>query len=203
MEMENKDFTQKMSDNDLVELVQKDANSEALIELSKRHSPLCYSIYQRYSSAITSSGHYFQDTVSDKDSTIYKACQSFKSDKNVKFSTWLGNHVNYQCLSILNKKNPCDSIEEENLKIKIEEEISGEDKNHDLANYFKHLINQLSDERIKTVFNLRYFDEDSNKSWSAIASKLGLSTQSAIDLHNKGTKILKQKLTSVENFDIV
>ena len=64
------------------------------------------------------------------------------------------------------------------------------------------LIQKLKDKRINTIYKMRYFS-DKKKSWNDIAKKLNLSTQTVINLHNKTIKILKNKLTSINNSDII
>jgi len=202
--MENKNFIKislsDVKDNELVQMVKETSDSDALQELENRHSPLCFNIYQKFSGAISSSGHYLPDVVGDKTSTIWKACLSFSPEKQTKFSTWLGNHVTYQCLNVLNKRNIFDSIDNEDIKTRVENEISSIDENRDVIDYCKHIVSNIVDDRTKEIFNLRYF-EGNNRSWSEIAEKVNISTQAVINLHDRGLKILKQKLTSQEFYD--
>jgi hypothetical protein len=48
---------------------------------------------------------------------------------------------------------------------------------------------------------MRYFEDASNQTWTKIGKKMNMSTQNAINLHNKGVQILKNKLTSKDLFD--
>jgi hypothetical protein len=55
----------------------------------------------------------------------------------------------------------------------------------------------MKDYRISKVFNFRYFSSDKkDSSWEIVAKKIGVSTQTAINLHNKGKRVLKKKLLS-------
>ena len=63
------------------------------------------------------------------------------------------------------------------------------------------LLEQIKDQRIYEIFNMRYFQDPSSQTWTKIAKKLNMSTQNAINLHNKGVQILKNKLTSKDLFD--
>ena len=77
--------------------------------------------------------------------------------------------------------------------------------------YIFNILNNLKDKRIPKVFKLRYFDaykENNKPTWSFIAKKIKTSTQTAINLHNKGKKfirkkILKQKLKSEHFQDMI
>ena len=63
--------------------------------------------------------------------------------------------------------------------------------------YVFNLLRQLKDSRIQTVFKLRYFHGDKKKMpWVKVAKTLKISTQTAINLHNKGKSILNRKMKS-------
>jgi DNA-directed RNA polymerase specialized sigma subunit len=53
------------------------------------------------------------------------------------------------------------------------------------------------------VFNLRYFSGEKKLTWQKVAKKLDISTQTAINLHEKGRKILKNKLKNEESSDLI
>ena len=65
-----------------------------------------------------------------------------------------------------------------------------------------NIIESCSDERIQKIFKMRYLN-DSNKKmpWNKIAKKLDISTQTAINIHNKAIKLLKTKVESKNSFD--
>jgi DNA-directed RNA polymerase sigma subunit (sigma70/sigma32) len=71
----------------------------------------------------------------------------------------------------------------------------------ELKEYITLLLDQLKDERISKIFNMRYFETDTTQTWTKIGKKMNMSTQNAINLHNKGVQILKNKLTSKDLFD--
>ena len=72
------------------------------------------------------------------------------------------------------------------------------EKKYDLEiEYVFTILSKLKDSRIKDVFNYRYFKSNKNKMpWSEIALKMGVSTQTAINLHKRGIKILNKKMNS-------
>jgi hypothetical protein len=61
-----------------------------------------------------------------------------------------------------------------------------------------NLINNHYDERIKIIFRERYFSNinGSLKPWKQIASKVGLSIQGCINIHNKTIKEFQEKITN-------
>ena len=65
----------------------------------------------------------------------------------------------------------------------------------------QELVKQLDqkydkDKRIKLIFSMRYSREEKKPSWCVVAQKLEISTQTAINLHNRGIKILRKKIKS-------
>tara|TARA_Y100000593_G_C4297460_1_gene331412 strand:+ start:1162 stop:1476 length:315 start_codon:yes stop_codon:yes gene_type:complete len=72
--------------------------------------------------------------------------------------------------------------------------------------YVFNILGSLKDKRIAKVFELRYFEnfeEKQKPTWSFIAKKIKTSTQTAINLHQRGKKILKKKIKATAYQDLV
>jgi len=59
----------------------------------------------------------------------------------------------------------------------------------------------MKDKRIEKIFKMRYFDSKKLKAWNEIGKKLHISTQTAINIHNKALEFLNKKITSKNLFD--
>ena len=190
----------KLPDLELVRKVQKRNCEKSLKLLIDKHSPLCFEVFKKYLPALSKAGIYPADVFAEKNYLVYKSALSFKEAKNTKFSTWLGNQMRYLCLNALNK-NRSMAVSEEILHfhlLKNNPLIKNEDFIKESVDYVFNILSQASDERIKTVFELRYFSDLSNKNktpWAMVAEKMEVSTQTVINLHNKGLGILKRKMT--------
>jgi len=188
-------------DAELVEAVQVESCSDSLSELIRRHTPLCYSVTQRYSYLFEPNGVRKDDVLDDKDFLIYKSALSYKPDKKTKFSTWLGNQVRYHCLNAINK-NRLIATEEDQINKAINEK--GESglkiqRGEDVV-YIKNLLSQAKDLRVLKIFEIRYFRPSDKKiPWSKVAKEVGISTQTAINLHNKTIKMLRIKFRSKDS----
>ena len=187
------------NDVSLVSRVKDDCCEDSLKEIIHRHSKLYYKISQKYSSRSISCGVRANDIDDDKDYTIYQAILSYDPTRDIKFSTWLGNCVRYKCLNFINKNNRIvktddDTIEYFYNKQSVEafNSIKVEDENE----YIFNILKQLKDKRIHRVFTLRYFSGEKKMTWSKIAKNLDVSTQTAINLHNKGREVLRKKYTT-------
>jgi RNA polymerase sigma factor (sigma-70 family) len=188
-----------ITDVELVEKVQEESCNNSLKELINRHSALCVDICKKYTPALYASGVPCTDVYEDKDYIVYKSALSFKPEKKVKFSTWLGNQVRYHCLNAINGKGYLLNVEnDDDLDFFIDQTQDRKDEENKLeVQYIFSILAQLRDPRIKEVFNLRYFKTDKKKMpWSEIGRKMSVSTQTAINLHQRGLEILNKKMNS-------
>jgi len=195
------------NDIELVYQVKNNNSSDALKELELRHSGICHQMIKRYQNVLLNSGFDLQDISEDKTYIIYKSALNFDPDKNVKFSTWLGNQMRYHCLNLINKTQQAISMNDENIKnilekkqIQAREDLSILDK--DKADFIFEILSQMKDKRMIKIFKLRYFNK-SNKtlSWHNIGKRLKLSTQTVINIHNKALKLINIKMNSQNSFD--
>lgn len=191
---------QYLSDTDLIENIKCSNCNDSMKELEDRHSGICYTMIKKYYNTMTSVGLDPNEVAKEKDYVIYKSALNFNPEKNIKFSTWVGNQMRFHCLNCMNKNNNLISMESETIKNVIEKRQS-EINDHIFSNKEKtefifNLLKQLKDKRIERIFKLRYFSERKNMSWSKIGKKLNISTQTVINIHNKTINFLKNKLES-------
>lgn len=196
--------TSQTEDISLIEKIKDLNDNESLKILIKKHEPMCFSIYKKYSNLIDASGASVQELASDRGYIVYKSAMSFDLTKKSKFSTWLYNQIRYQCLNYINSNK--DSVAMENEKINFLIEFNnkhfGTTTTDDFKNvneYIFKILDSFGDPRISKIYRIRYFSGKKLTAWSKIAKELGISTQTAINLHKKGVALLKVKLNS-KNF---
>ncbi len=96
----------KLSDVELIKLINEETCNDAFCELVSRHENLYYKVCHGYMNGLKRSGVSSEDILSDKMFVFYNSLSSFDADKNVKFSTWLANQARFHCLNrISNTKN--------------------------------------------------------------------------------------------------
>ena len=83
----------------------------------------------------------------------------------------------------------------------ISKQLSKRKPNFIFFEYTENILSQLKDSRVQEIFSLRYSKEEKKPSWSSIASKMNMSTQTAINLHNKGLSMLRKKMDSKKLLD--
>ena len=191
-----------LDDTTLVKNVQEKNDELALKTLIERHSALCNSLYKKYSPPMIASGIHVEDIINEKDYIVYKSAMSFDPCKKSKFSTWLYNQVRYQCLNCMNENSHYLTLDNDKLNYLIEKTAPVNQEYKNINEYIHNIIESCSDERVKKIFKMRYCNESTKKmSWNKIAKKLKISTQTAINIHNKAIKLLKTKVESKNSFD--
>jgi RNA polymerase sigma factor (sigma-70 family) len=192
-----------VSDNYLAERISRANCEQSLTELIGRHSGLCFKIITRYSKSFYANNIDINEASTDKNLIIWNSAKSFSPEKNVKFSTWLANQVKYNCLNVLNKKSKDRLITTEDKMLDILSETETKNENDNLFEFTDNILSQLRDRRIKKIFSMRYSHEYKKPSWCVIAGKMKISTQTAINLHNRGIGILRKKITSEKFLDSI
>jgi len=192
-----------MIDEDLfIKEIQEEKNVESnLSKIIDKHSGIFVEMVKHY---VPENSEYSNrdDLLSEKDYHIYKAVKSFDFSKNVKFVTHLGNQAKYLCLNTYNKnrKKPeinCDEIKLDWISFLSEEEHMSNIIKSDSEELFKRINKYLAkhkDERVKKIFELRYFSYKDNKikPWRLIYREIGMSIQGCINLHKKTIKELRR-----------
>lgn len=183
----------KTEDSALAREVKEKDCQNSLVELIGRHSNLCYNICQKYMPVMHASGIFVDDVLGDKDYIIYHSAKTFDPTRKTKFSTWLGNQVRYHCLNKINKNKKYVTTDDQELSFLIDKEEKAE-STEELRDYISNLLNKIKDKRIKRIFDLRYFSDEEKMTWTDVANKIDVSSQTAINLHNRGLSILKKKM---------
>jgi len=173
-------------DLSLIEKIKTSKDEDSLKELIARHSGIYLQIVNQTISEQANVNKY--DIIDDKDLSIYEAALDFDPNRNIKFSTYLGNHVRWKCLNIYNKSKKheyCDiNNESENL---IDKDLIKEISNNEILLKIFDLAEKNEDKRVSKIIQMRYKGGVRNKlmPWKKIAKKLNLSIQGCINIHHK------------------
>ena len=190
----------EQTDNELVQKVKEFKCNESLKELINRHGNLFFNIYSKYSTYLANSGVSFDSPQTEKDYVIYKAAISYKPQKKMKFSTWVGNMTRYHCLHELQTSPEYIPLEPEAIYSIMEDEQKTASYVPEMINVndvFSHL-KYLKDERVLEVFLLRYMDGQP-QTWEKISKQMGISRQTALNIHNQGIDYLKNKFKNIDS----
>lgn len=193
-----------MNESQLIKKIKKDNCSESIKELENIHGGLCVKIIKKYINQLNSKNFSIEDMLKDKTYVVYQSALSFDPKKNVKYSTWLGNQIRYFCLNTLNKNKNNLCLDNENIRYLVEKkqiEENNTQMDQSKLDYIFDIIHNMKDKRIEKIFKMRYFDSKKLNSWNTIGEKLHISTQTAINIHNKALEFLNKKITSKNLFD--
>jgi RNA polymerase sigma factor (sigma-70 family) len=190
------------NDDVLIKKIKKENCSICLQELQNKHNGLCNKILNKYCKVLMNTGIPIEDIQNDITYVVYKSALSFNIKKKIKFSTWLGNQMRYFCLNSINKNNRHLSLSDDKIIYLIEKNQKPTDSfQKEQVEFIFDLLDQMQDSRVKEIFKLRYFDSNKLKSWNEIGKKLKISTQTAINIHNKSLKFINNKISSKNSFD--
>ena len=183
-------------EDDIINNVKTKGCNESLKVLISMHSGICYNLILKYKKYIHSKNCDFQDLIDQKDYFVYQAALQYDKNKNIKFSTWLGNYVKYQCLNCRRTKfNYC--LLDEDASVEIEQKCQRDYESHSLildkANAINDILNSLEDKRIKNIYDLRY-ENNKKMTFKKISIKLGVSEPTVKKLFQKGKKIISKKM---------
>lgn len=177
----------------LIERIQETRDEKSLRELIEMHSGIYIDMVNKYMPDSIGEENK-EDILSDKDFCIYDAALRFKTNKNTKFSTYLGNLTKWKCQNIFTKysKFGYHSLDDEpQNEISIDFDIVGIEQEEALARVYA-AIEHIEDERARKIFRLRYQSSKSKLTpWKKIAKELDMSIQGCINIHNKSIKEIR------------
>jgi RNA polymerase sigma-70 factor (ECF subfamily) len=185
------DFLQQMSDAELLLLFQTRSNKQAIGELFKRHSLMCFAVCNKYLKNEDAS----QDAVMQIFENLFTDLQKHEISN---FRSWLHSVARNHCLMILRKPElllHISSSEEESENSFMEKllPLHQESETHDLENKLQHLevaMNSLQ-EKQRLCIELFYFQK---LSYEAIGEKTGLTQNEIKSAIQNGKRNLKINL---------
>ena len=194
-------------DKILIKNIKRDGCNESFLEICRRYENAFYKICQKYTPALINAGVCPQDIYNEKNIIIFNCIKSFKPSKKTKLSTWICNYARYLCLNSINARKFIMAVDNEELKKIVDDSSTFSEyktkKNilEDL-DYIYNLLNQVKDKRILKIIEFRHL-QDEKKEWKYIAKKMNISAQTAINLHERGLRLLRKKIKSKEYTDII
>lgn len=185
-----------MLDTELVQNIKENKDVEESIKgLIDLHQKLINKISYKYVNPLHQSGSSIDEIEKEKSYIVYKAALSFNDKKKTKFSSYLGSFVRWYCLNRINQTTdwkftvdaPLDNIPE----------VAAPDSS--TMEYVESLLNGFDDDKVKKVFELRFFSGDKLLPWNEIGEKMGgISGQTANNWYRRGVKLLKNR--AISNF---
>lgn len=188
----------------LLQKVVKDNCNDSFKNLSDLYSRFYYKIILKYSAPLYKAGMSKKDIEVEKDFILFKAIKSFNAEQKTKFSTWFCNYSRYHVLNLINYSKKNRILEHEDIDEAANVKVYTVDKKNDTLTYLLSLLSSLKDDRVRKVYEARYFSGGRKvATWDKVAEKVGVSTQTAINLHEKTKPLLKAKVSSDNFFDFV
>ncbi len=175
------------SDLFLIEKIKNNQDSSALQELANRHTGIYVSTVKSYSYLNPVDQ---QDLIDHKLLNIYNAVLAYKPEKEMKFSTFVGQNIKWECQRMISKKagvfeEVADSIQDDTATIN---RIDGE-----FSIMLMQELSQVEDKRFVEIFRMRHLQDPKN-SWREIGTKLNISYECARKIYKKNIGYIKEKI---------
>lgn len=191
----------KKTDIELIKIIKESGSSEAFLILKERNEKSYYRVCETYVKKVPLLK--YEDLIEDCDYVLNKSIQSFNPDKETKFSSWHTNHSRYHVLNTIKYLNEVGYfIPVENSQLDFLNNSFNKfhfDNREDLKEYVFSVLNNLNDDRIKKIFELRYYSDKQSQKWRNIGKAMNLSTQQCVNLYEKGKKIIYKKIIKENN----
>jgi RNA polymerase sigma factor (sigma-70 family) len=192
-----------MTDIELINRVKEEKDSAALTELIERHSGMYVKMVQRYACVERNSpyGSAKLDThelKDDKAFNIYQFVLSYDPNRNMKFSTYVGEMTRYHCLDILNDRK---ILSNHSNKVEVTEDTPLTSTDSDTSQPSDNTLQSIrartksvTDDRFWTIFDLRHFKDGGGYTWRTIGQRIGLTHECARQIYNRNIKHIKYHL---------
>ncbi len=197
---------EKLDDASLIKNIQFHNDEESLLELHKRYQNMYFKQVHKFSNTgfFKSNNISKADMINDSVFVIYDSAKTYDFEKNIKYITWLGNKSKFYFLNKSIKKDRIFSLmefkdtEKELDEASVKASFESSEIERVNSSTFKEVISVLKshpDKRIKKVFEKRYSPESQKvATWKTISKDFNLSSQTIINLHNKGINFLRKKI---------
>ena len=197
---------EKLDDVSLIKNIQFHNDEESLLELHKRYKNMYFKQVHKFSNTgfFKSNNISKADMINDSVFVIYDSAKTYDFEKNIKYITWLGNKSKFYFLNKSIKKDRIFSLmefkdtEKELDEASVKASFESSEIERVNSSTFKEVISVLKshpDKRIKKVFEKRYSPESQKvATWKTISKDFNLSSQTIINLHNKGINFLRKKI---------
>lgn len=174
----------------LIQKIKEEKDNHSFNELVNRHTGIYNTTVYRYLHT-NNSGDY-HDFISNREYNFYSFVNDYNPDKNVKFSTYVGDRTKFLCLTKNSnfEKNPNEELDD-NIFIESSPDLELLDK--DMHGFLIEQIEQVKNKQFRDIMKLRYFSSNKVLTWKEVAQKLGVSTQLVNRTYNDNIENFKKK----------
>lgn len=192
-----------MTDIELINRVKEHNDSAALVELIERNSGMYVKMVNRYAAIEKTCGHNTakldtHELEDDKALNIYNFARTYDPNRNMKFSTYVGEMTRYLCLDLLNNRHV---LADNSVKAEVTEEtpITAQDTESRPAQdntleSIRARTKGINDDIFWSIFDLRHFKDGGGYTWRTIGERVGLTHEGARQIYNRNIKHIKYYL---------
>jgi hypothetical protein len=176
-----------LADNELIAKIKNENSSEAVLELSARHS----GIYMQIVSSYNINPIEKQELIDQKDVNIYQYALEYDDTRGVKFCSFIGNKIKWECKSTYSKyKDVYFELNDQVVQHHpngyatydfVPEQLMHHDAEYNDVEYVEDLIKSADDPRFETIYHMR--NDHKPVKWAAIGEKIGVTGERARQIY--------------------
>jgi RNA polymerase sigma factor (sigma-70 family) len=194
-------------DKTLIRRVKKDGCNDSFLELCRRYENVFYKMCHKFTPALINSGISPTDIFNEKNIIIFNCIKTYDPKRGAKLSTHICNYARFLCLNSITKRKCLISVDTDEMREMLDNADSmhgsrEKEENKETYDFLKNLLSQMKDKRIPQIIEMRHLSPE-KKEWKQIAEKMNISSQTVINLHERGMNFLRTKLRSTDFADIV
>lgn len=158
----------------LIHKIKEDNDQKSFSELVNRHTGIYNTIvYQYLHTGNTSDYH---DLLNERDYNFYSFVNSYDENRNMKFSTYVGDRTKFLCLD---KNSYSSKVLNEELDdgMNYDSQPDVELIDKDTMEKLKEAINRISNVKFKKIMELRFFSSSKVLTFKEVAGKMNVTTQ--------------------------
>lgn len=179
------------TDLQLIDQVKQNQNSDSLMELVERHTGIYINMVNRYTYVPKIER---DDLLEHKMYNIYNYALKYDPDKNMKFSTWVGQNIKWQCQKLITENQDAGIMvsESELADFLEEEEDVGQAKHREIVDFINSEVDTAENQKFAEIYRMRHTKPGCT--WEQIAFKFGISKQAVRMLYLRNLKKIETKI---------
>jgi hypothetical protein len=176
----------ELTDIQLIKEIKEKNDSNALKELIGRHTGIYLDIINRYTYVPVFDKW---ELIDNKDYNIYQYALAYEENRGMKFSSYIGNRVKYECQDIITHMIEKEEIDEE----KLMDDHPVIDENSEFLKIVLDTAKQIPDKRFYSIIEMKFLSKEP-ATLDEIGKVFGISNERVRQIFEKNLKILRKKL---------
>jgi len=177
----------EVNDHQLIQEIKSKQDSASLLELVNRHTGIYVNIVNQYTYVPKIER---DELLEHKMYNIYNYAMNYNPDRKMKFSSWIGQNIRWQCQRLLHDNEGIIQVEDSGLENLSDKETCNDKQ---LIDYIQSEFHNIDDKRFQEIFELRHCSLKKT-TWPEIAKLYNITKQGARMIYIRNLKKIEEKI---------